>query len=142
MNTSSLEANQTLAQQYRAELWNGRLETADEIAAPACLLNVSDSITPPIDPGPAALKQLVTIYRTAFPDAQFVIEDVVADAGKVAVRWRGTGTQQGALGTIAATGKPVNVTGIDLLHIEDSKVTAIWTSWDALGLVQQLGLNT
>ena len=80
------------------------------------------------------------MYCTAFPDANFVVEDVVVDATKVAVRWRGSGTQQGALGAMAATGKPVRVTGIDLLHIQDGKVTAIWTSWDALGMVQPLGL--
>ncbi len=140
MNTSVLETNQMLAQQYRAELWNGRLETADEITAPDCVFHVNDSFTPAIDPGSAALQQLVTMYRAAFPDASFTVEDVVADATKVVVRWRGNATQQGALGAIPATGKSVSVTGMDLLHINDGKVTAIWTNWDALGMLKQLGL--
>ncbi len=140
MNAFVLETNQTLAQRYRAELWNGRQETADEITAPDCVFHVNDSFTPALDPGPAALKQLVVMYRTAFPDTSFSVEDLVVDAAKVVVRWRGNGTQQGALGTIAATGKSVSVTGIDLLHIKDGKVVAIWTNWDALGLLKQLGL--
>lgn len=140
MNTSVLETNQTLAQRYRAELWNGRIETAEEITAPDCVLHVNDSFTPAVDPGPAALRQLVTMYRAAFPDASFTVEDVIADATKVVVRWHGQATQQGALGAIAATGKSVSVTGMDLLHINNGQVTAVWTNWDALGLLKQLGL--
>ena len=40
---------------------------------------------------------------------------------------------------IAATGKRVSVTGFTLDRIKDDKIAESWTTWDTLGLLQQLG---
>ena len=48
-------------------------------------------------PGREGAKELVTIYRTAFPDVQWTIEDQVAEEGKVTTRWVARGTHLGNL---------------------------------------------
>ncbi len=132
--------NEALARRYRAELWHDKLEVADEIFTPDVRAHVSDSLTPEIAPGLAAFKQLVTMYNVAFPDTRYEIEDLVVDETKAAVRWTARGTHQGALGELAPTGKQVNVTGMDVYHFRDGKIVEVWTNWDALGFLKQLGL--
>ena len=38
------------------------------------------------------------------------------------------------------TGKQVTVTGITIARIEGGKLREDWTSWDTLGMLQQLGV--
>jgi len=84
-------------------------------------------------------KQLVTKYRTAFPDLHFTVEDIVVGGSKIAVRWVFRGTHQGDLDGIPATGKQVTVTGISIIRIEGTKVVEEIVSSDAMGFLQQLG---
>jgi predicted ester cyclase len=58
----------------------------------------------------------------------------------VVVRWTTRGTHKGELMGIPATGKPVVVTGIDIFQISSGKVVESWINWDALGMMQQLGV--
>ncbi len=85
---------------YRQELWNtGNLEIADRICGSGAVFHNNDSLTPDFGRGPSALKQIVTMYRTAFPDAQVKVEDLVAEGDKVVIRWTSRGTNKGNLGT-------------------------------------------
>jgi predicted ester cyclase len=58
----------------------------------------------------------------------------------VAVRTRFTGTHQGALLGIPATGRQVNVAQAAVHRVVDGKITDNWVVFDALGLMQQLGV--
>jgi predicted ester cyclase len=58
----------------------------------------------------------------------------------VVVRWTTRGTHKGELMGIPTTGKSVVVTGIDIFHISSGKVVESWANWDALGMMQQLGV--
>jgi predicted ester cyclase len=53
----------------------------------------------------------------AFPDTKFPIEDIIAVGDKVVVRYKINGTHKGAFQGIPATGKKVNVEGINILKI-------------------------
>ena len=50
-----------------------------------------------------------------------------------------TGTHQGELMGIAATGKQATVTGLELHRFENGRVAESWINWDTLGLLQQIG---
>ncbi len=141
MPTTLREANAALARRYREELWDGKLEAAGEVIDRSGLLHAADPITTDFGPGPEGSKQLVEMYRAAFPDAEFIVEDLVVEESKVTARWTGRGTHQGALGDIAPTGRRVNVSGADIHHIGDGKIKETWTSWDALGMLRQLGVS-
>jgi len=58
----------------------------------------------------------------------------------VTVRFTFTGTQQGALMGIPPTGKLVRVTAILIARLVNGKFVEGWITFDALGMLQQLGL--
>lgn len=138
----SAEESRTIARRFREEIWNtGNLGVADQICASEAIFHTHDPLTPDFGSGPKALKQLVTMYRGAFPDAQCTIEDIVGEGDKVVIRWTGRGTHDGYLGKISPTGKSVKVTGIDILRIAGGKIVESWMNWDTLGMLQQLGVS-
>jgi predicted ester cyclase len=84
------------------------------------------------------------MLRTAFPDYQFIIDEQLAEAGKVATVWTGTGTHEGEwaspIGPVAPTGKAVTWTGTTTLRVVEGKIAeVIGSNWDHLGILQQLG---
>ncbi len=80
------------------------------------------------------------MYRMAYPDTHFAVEDQVAEGDKVATRWTAVGTQQGELMGIPATGKKVTVTGMTINRIVNGMIMESWNNFDALGQLQQLGV--
>jgi len=135
----SIEENKALARRFIEEGFStGNLALADEIIAPN-FVNY-DPGTPPLPSGPEGYKQLVTAYRTGYPDLQLSVEDLIAEGDKVGVRWTARGTHTGQLGDIPPTGKQATITGISVLTIAGGKVAAQNTNWDTLGMLQQLGV--
>jgi len=70
----------------------------------------------------------------AFPDAVFVVDELVETTDSMAVRWSMAGTHQGRLGSIAATGERVELHGLALLHFEDGFITDSWFEFDLFSL--------
>ena len=84
------------------------------------------------------------MLRTAFPDYRITIEDQIAEEDKVATVWTGSGTHQGEwqspAGSIAPTGNQVTWTATTTLRLSEGKISdVIASSWDHLGILQQLG---
>ena len=133
----SLE-NKIIVRRLYEEVWNKRkLEVVDEVISPSHALhdpNVSGS-----QMGPEAYRQQVTRFTTAFPDLRFAIEDIVSEEDKLVVCWTISGTHKGEFMGIAPTGKKVSVEGITINHIGQGKILDSHISWDALGLLRQLG---
>ena len=116
----------------------GNIGVIDEIVAPDWIDN--DPNNPPDLPaGAEGLKQLVSMYRGAFPDMVMTIEDQIAEGDKVVTRWTVKGTHGGDLMGIAPTGKELTVAGIFIDRISDGQIQESWASWDALGMLQQVG---
>jgi steroid delta-isomerase-like uncharacterized protein len=87
-----------------------------------------------------AYKQFLSMYLTAFPDAQFTIEDLIAEGDKVVTRQTFRGTHQGELMGIPPTGKQVTVSAIVIVRIVNGKAVEGWQNGDTLGMLQQLGV--
>lgn len=77
----------------------------------------------------------------AFPDFHAVIDDLVIDptTGKVAVRWSATGTHRGTYLGAQPTGKSIAFRGIEIIRVEDGRITERWGEWDGIDLLEQLG---
>jgi steroid delta-isomerase-like uncharacterized protein len=90
--------------------------------------------------GPKGFIELMTMYRTAFPDARMTIKEQVAEGDTVVTRWTGNGTHRGELMGIAPTGKQVSVEGVSISRIVNGKVAEEFSTYDALGMFQQLGV--
>ena len=89
--------------------------------------------------GREGLKKLIMMYREAFPDIHFEVEEQLAEGEMVATRWTATGTHEGELMGIAPSLKQVTVTGITIDRFDEGKITETWTNWDTLGLMQSIG---
>jgi steroid delta-isomerase-like uncharacterized protein len=75
----------------------------------------------------------------AFPDAQFSIDDLIAEGDRVVIRHRLQGTHQGTFQGIPPTGKPVTVPAIGILRMANGQIAETWLNADFLGLLQQVG---
>jgi steroid delta-isomerase-like uncharacterized protein len=133
----STEQNKTLARRLFEEVWNSKnLAVLDEMVAPNFVFHNSVQTLY----GPEGFKQFATTYHHAFPEAHFTIEDVIAEGDTVALRWSARGTHQGELLGIPPTGKEVVVTGITITLLSNGKSVEGWGEFDALGMLQQIGV--
>jgi steroid delta-isomerase-like uncharacterized protein len=129
----STEQNRAILRRRVEEIWNqGNLSVIDDLIA-ADFVSNGQAI------GREGFRQFVSTVRTAFPDLQFTVEDIVTEGDKVCVRYVGRGTQQGEFAGLPASGKPVHFTGIDIFRIADGQMAEEWLMYDQLGLLQQLG---
>lgn len=136
----SAEDNKTIVQRFFEEVCNGRqLDVADELFTADHIYH--DPSSPWVGPGPEGMKQLVSTYQTAFPDAHWDIDGMLVseDGNTVVTRWTGQGTQTADLPGLPATGKKVKIPGIWMHRIASGKVVESWNVWDTLGMLQQLG---
>jgi predicted ester cyclase len=117
----------------------GNLDAAEEIYAPNY---VGHEPTFGDVHGVEGAKQFAATYRQAFPDIQTTMEDQVAEGDKVVTRFSSRGTHQGESEDFGPpTGNRIEVTGITIEQFsEEGKIVEDWTNFDALGLMQQLGL--
>lgn len=85
-------------------------------------------------------KAFMSALLSSFPDSSFIVDDVIADGDKVAVRHRLQGTHQADFQGIPATGRPVEVNAIVIFRIENGMVAEAWLNADIMGMMQQLGV--
>jgi predicted ester cyclase len=134
----SAGAHATAVHTWAEDLWNeGKLEVADEIAAPDYAFLLPGFLSE--QRGPAGLKGAVQLFRGPSPDLHFTIEDEIAEGDTVVSRWTARGTHSGEFMGIAPMGKRVTVCSIDILRFVDGKIRENWAEFDALGLLRQLG---
>jgi steroid delta-isomerase-like uncharacterized protein len=132
------EQNKAAARRFFEAWSSGELDAYDEILAAD--YQDHDTQNPNAGTrGPEAAKRTAAMYRAAFPDSHFEIEAQFADGDHVITRWTATGTQEGELMGMPASGKHVEVTGISVDRFEGGRVVEGWTNWDTLGMLQQLG---
>jgi len=100
-----------------------------------------DHTNPPgMQHGLAGHLAIVRLFRAAFPDQWWQIEDVIAEGDKVVARTTMTGTHQGDFFGIPPTGRSVTLSGVHIMRIADGQVIEHWGSNDDLGLMRQLGV--
>jgi steroid delta-isomerase-like uncharacterized protein len=137
----SAEENKAIARREMEELFNhtGNLDVADDIYAPDF---VGHGPTQPEDlHGVEAARQFAATMRSAFPDLTCTIEDQVAEGDKVVTPWRGRGIHQGETEELGPpSGNRLEITGISIERFSEGKIAESWDTYDALGMMQQLGM--
>jgi steroid delta-isomerase-like uncharacterized protein len=110
----------------------GDLTLLDDLVSP-------DYVGPLGERGPGGFKKVVVGLRTAFPDIHYVVDDLVAENDKVAVRWHWSGTHQSPFRMFPATHKKVSSTGTGIFRFGGGKIVAATLETDRLGFLQQVG---
>src|SRR5688572_25828714 len=133
----SIKQNKTIARRFVEEvIGKGNWALVDELVA----TNYSYHAPGMEVSGPDGIKQLLSMLRTAFPDWNEIIEELLGEGDKVVFRVTGTGTHKGNWMGVPPTGNKVTVKGIDIVRIEGNKMVEHWANFDALGMMQQLGV--
>ena len=132
-----VETNTTVTSRFYEEVFSaGKIELIDELFAS----NFVDHDPSNPLPGLEGVRQLVSMYRGAFPDLHITIEDEITAGDKVVTRFTGRGTHKGSLMGIPPTGKRITLTAIDILRFENSRIVEHWGNHDLLGMMQQIGV--
>jgi steroid delta-isomerase-like uncharacterized protein len=116
----------------------GNIDLVDELLAPDYVNHTPASPDQPT--GPEGVKGVVTMFRSAMPDLRVVIEDMIAEEDKVAVRYTLEGTHEGELFGIPPTGKRLSVKSISVERVSGGKIREHWRITDSLDMMQQLGV--
>jgi steroid delta-isomerase-like uncharacterized protein len=130
------ERNKELVRRVIEQALNkGNLAVADELIATDYVYHEP---TAGEKRGREGFKQLVIVFRTAFPNLRVTVDQQIAEGDLVATRWTASGTHRGKLlGT--PTNMKVAVHGIVISRITDGKVADEFESYDALGMLRQFG---
>lgn len=133
---ATLAANRAIGRRVLLELWGqGKLEVADELYAPDYIDHVSRGPEPGRVSGPE-----VMLFRRAFPDLQYIVEEEMAERDLVMTRFSARGTNRGPFLGAPPTGRIVSYTGFDLNRVAGGRIIESWVNYDALALLQQVGL--
>lgn len=84
-------------------------------------------------------------FYEAFPDLTYGLDRIISEDDHVAFYWTFAGTHEGQggpepLASIEPTGAEVEVTGINIGHVEGGKFTEMRAEWGTLELFDQLGV--
>ena len=139
---SAVEQNKAIVQRILDEFWrDGNTAVLDQLLA-TDITNHELSKEP--TSGRDAYKEWATGFRgvtaAGFPDLEIVGDEIIADGDLVAKRWTFRGTHTGDYMGLPATGRRVVMAGVTIYRITGGQVRETWWSYDALGMMQQLGL--
>lgn len=131
------EENKRLVTRWFEEVWNQKDASAiDRMFHPE---GRSHGVpTNEVLMGREQFKQFHRTYVGAFPDMQFVLNDIIAEGDRVAVRWTNTATHLGNELGFPATGKQVTLEGSSFLSIRDGKIFEGWNQMELQGMMQSL----
>jgi steroid delta-isomerase-like uncharacterized protein len=132
----STDDNKQLVRQLIEALNDNRIQDLDELIGAQY-----DQDNKSVYPGRAGLKELFTRLRSAFPDLNVSIQQLIAEGDEVVAVTTMRGTQRGELPGIKPTGKPVNVTSMDLYRVQNDRIVEHFGRFDELGMMEQLGVG-
>jgi prolycopene isomerase len=137
--------NERLVRAFFDEVWNkGNFDFIDEYYAPDFVLHALWQNTALGRDGDAqggeTAKQVIGRWRAAMPDLYMTVEECFEDGDVVVMRHRSGGTQEHEFMGIAPTHKFAEITGVTMTRVIDGIITDAWTCWDAVSMMQQLGL--
>lgn len=136
-SAGSGETNTVVARRFGEDVWgHGDMDAADAVLAEDF---VEHNPAPGQPAGREGHKQVLKLWREAFPDLTLSVDDVFAAGDRAALRWTARGNHTGTLMEISPTGRQVTLTGIDILRIVDGKIVERWGQFNGIEMLQQLG---
>jgi steroid delta-isomerase-like uncharacterized protein len=137
---NNTEANKALIRHWFEEVWNkGRPDAIGEmLAEDAVVHGLSDDAAKPLK-GPAGFLPFHGQFREAFPNIDVVVEDVIAEGDKVAVRCSVRGKHEGDSLGFKASGTTAEFDGIAIVRVRDGRIVEAWNNFDFMKMYRQLG---
>jgi predicted ester cyclase len=85
------------------------------------------------------VRKLYTYMREAFPDFHADIHWQLADGGRVTTYKTYYGTHEGPFLEIAPTHRKIHFESVDVMRVQNGKITDHWGAGNLLSLMQQIG---
>jgi ketosteroid isomerase-like protein len=124
---ASPQSNKIIARRVFSDIFTqGRYDVAAEIFAPG-FKNHGLTRDADLQEDQAAVRG----WRAAAPDLVMTVDDEIAEGDRVAVLWRGVGTNTGSGNGYSATGKRMQIRGITIWRIKDGKIVEEWSQFSA-----------
>ena len=130
--------NKELIKRWIKETDKRNYDVWDEVCSPDYVCHFAGT------PGPMTLdehREATRLAMSAFPDFKTEFNDIVAEADKVVWRVTPSGTHKGDFMGIPPTGKKIKYTAMMVVKIKEGKIAEAWGVADALGMMEQLGME-
>ena len=136
----STEDNKNIIRKYREVYNTHNLELLGAVLAETF---VAHNMLPNVPQTLEGAKMVHNQNRAVFPDVHTTTEDLIVEGDMVVERWTMTMHHSGApffVGNLPASGKKIEVGGINSYRIQDGKIVETWANMDFMGVLQQVGL--
>ena len=90
--------------------------------------------------GREEFKASITATRSAFPDLLTIIDEIVVEGDRVAVRWHSTGNHVHSFLGVPATKRRVEVSGATFARFDGEQIVEEHITWDPRTLLTALGI--
>ena len=127
-----------LARRWFEEVWNRKNVGAisEMLAADGIIHGLGENGR--VLSGPEAFRPFHEKFVGAFPDIRIMVEDVVAEGDRCAVRFTCEGTHRGGQLGVPPTNRRVRFTAMAFMRVRDGQIIEGWNEIDGVGLMQQL----
>lgn len=128
-----------LVERFHRELWGAADPAAvDRYVAADARIEMTGSDRATVE----VMRADVERYFGAFSDVTTEILDLFGSGDKAVLWWRTNGTHTGPYGDIAPepTGRRIVMEGVDIYRVNDDRIDAVHSFWDAAAVYRQFGL--
>jgi predicted ester cyclase len=81
----------------------------------------------------------VSSQLAVYPDMNLAIDEAFAEGNLVAVRWSGTGTNEGEfLPGLAPSGQETAISGINIYQLNCGQIVESWSEINGLSMLRQI----
>ena len=143
MKADSAEKARVAAQEATArtvfEMFNtGDLTDLEKYA----MADFKDHQMPPeiTSTGLQAARDMIALYRTSMPDLHQEWLHASTTGDRTYIHYRMKGTNTGPYGDMPATGKAMDVMGVDIIRFQDGKAAEHWGYMEEAKMMEQLGM--
>ncbi len=134
----SAEENKAVIRRLFEEVYNGHdFDLLDELVAEDV---VNHSAVAEHQRGIEGFRHVMEWGMTMSPDARYELLDMITEGDMVACRVRVSGTMQGEMFGVPATGKGFSAEHVHWHRVADGKLAERWAVRDDLGTLIQLGI--
>lgn len=136
----STEQNKELVKRYNHEvIQGGNMEVLRQLAAPDFINHSAPEV---MDAGIEGMVYFFSsILHAAFSKLIVTVHDMVAEDNRVVTRKTISGVHTGSLMGIEPTGKPINITVIDIITVDNGRLLSHWGENNFAAVVQSLAVQ-
>jgi len=133
--TSTTETNEQICRALIERGFNnGDLDALEGIVAHDSVEHQEGSTS-----GIDGLRTLITDLRASYSDLHLEIQDAATSGDMVWFRIRSTGTNDGPMWGRPATGRPIDITVMDVMRVANGRIVEHWGVADRLAVLKQIG---